>query len=255
MDISSVFFRIADTSEQGGRVHYFGGNQSWFDDPIGRAAGCGTIAATNVWIQNFLCRDENFVRRQRLLEAEYSVKEQLSSQKIAAKKGRMHKQGILTLDRSEFMQIAYMVRRFVRPARVFDVPLGIWPSSSFIRMFRKLLESRGEKVEFSKFSPSSNTEKLVRNIIESLQMGNPLFMLIGVSDRFRKLNLEYLNQKEVVAEDASMHWVLILGIFEMDGEYYLKTSSWGGILFLRLKDWQKGFWPNKILRWQIQKGM
>ncbi len=216
IDISSDFFEISENApglHPSGRI-YYGGDQAWFEDPVLKAAGCGVIAATNVYIHGFLHSESGRVR----------------------------------IGKKEYMKVADAVCRYVRPAQIFGIPMGIWPSTSFIGMMKEFMNSVGERIGFIKFSPSSDIKVLTQNIIDGLNEGMPLFLLIGITSRFKNLYLEYPGGYRVLAGDASMHWVIVLGLYESDNEYYLKTSSWGGILYIKLSDWKKSRWPSKILR-------
>lgn len=226
IDISSDFFIIKEDAGESGKYHknsenvgissetcFYGGDQAWFSRKILRESGCSIIAATNVSIQCFL---------------------------YAGRRG-------VCITKADYMKVATQVSLFLKPMQIFGISLGNWPASRFIKQLREFLQSIGERVEFSKFSPSSDTNALIQEMMQSLKKGIPPIMLIGASNRFRHLRLEYLDGHHGISEDAAMHWVTILGLYEMYGEYYLKTSSWGAILFIKLRDWQRGFWPSKIL--------
>lgn len=42
------FIRVEAETSHGAAVHFYGGDQSWFESENGRAGGCGTIAAANI---------------------------------------------------------------------------------------------------------------------------------------------------------------------------------------------------------------
>lgn len=196
---------------------YYGGDQSWFSIEDGRNCSCGCVAAANVLTY------------------------------LSEHNGKYRKLGLKAYEnRADYTVFLHILYKYIYPLRIFGRCIGIWPGIRIIRGIRRFLKAYDIVPEFRCRYAGFSQSRLIDFITESLNADRPLLMLIGFNKRITKITVDYGEGKSV--EDMNKHWLSITELLKDDeGEYFVKVSSWGGSSYIKLSDWNKGFWPDIMI--------
>ena len=199
-----------------GERRFYGGDQAWFNwsekrvqTRIAREAGCGTVAAANI--------------------AAY----------MAGKEGMGKLYPPFHWDRRNFLSHMEEVYRYVKPRRIFHIPLGIWPASRFYGGFIRFAESKNiavTPVVKTRGFTYRETKEFIRS---ALKKDAPVAMLIGFAGR--RMTVEYENGQRSKG-DFSLHWVTLVRLETVEAaqkeeDCILYVSSWGRLARIRLREY------------------
>lgn len=195
-----------------GKNSYYGGNQSWYQDPMAVAGGCGTVALSNI--------------------TAYLAKANPKYKKLYP---------YPDWSKAYFLEHMKNLYQFVKPyyLPIFKKPIGIWFKGKEARGMKNYCRSKGVDIRVVDLKRPYTKQKVVDFIRSALARDLPVAMLIGFNPKMKQIDHVMLNGRHY-QESFQTHWVVITQLKESEDQAWVKVSSWGGYAQLSIEDFIDG---------------
>lgn len=208
------FVRIRDKDRL-----YYGGNQGWYIEDLGKEGGCGPVASANILAYYGL----HHIGRKALFD--------VAERPLSKEDFKRHMNHVFDYLRP--IEVPKMFRGKVGAMKV-PVSLGVPMMFQLIKGTVRYGNNKGIKLTPVVFKEKFNIEGANRYIIEGLSRDYPIALLIFKNKHVKEVLYESFNRKAIEA-NIEMHWVTVTAIKEENGVLLLKASTWGGWVWIPLK--------------------